>query len=171
MSRDAFEKAVDLVLEIEGVYSNDPDDPGRETKYGISKAAHPDVDIPSLTLEGAKGIYRRCYWDQFSCGTLPWPLAFLLFDCVVQFNPVHPTRWLQSALGVTIDGVLGPKTFAAARACKDPVTAATQVMVYRGEYRLTHPKYWKYGRGWRKRDLVVLCEAVCYRAPAGWTHA
>ena len=40
-----FERAIDKTLAWEGGYVNDPKDPGGETKYGISKRAHPDVDI------------------------------------------------------------------------------------------------------------------------------
>ena len=39
-----FERAIDKTLAWEGGYVNDPKDPGGETKYGISKRAHPDVD-------------------------------------------------------------------------------------------------------------------------------
>lgn len=37
--KENFEKAFSFVLKWEGVYTNDKDDPGGETKYGISKKA------------------------------------------------------------------------------------------------------------------------------------
>ena len=40
-----FDQAVHVILEHEGGYSNDKDDPGGETRYGISKLAYPDVNI------------------------------------------------------------------------------------------------------------------------------
>jgi lysozyme family protein len=40
-----FDQIIDKVLKHEGGYVNDPNDPGGETNYGISKRAYPDVDI------------------------------------------------------------------------------------------------------------------------------
>ena len=54
---DTFEEIIDKVIEHEGGYVNDPDDPGGETKYGIAKKSNPDVDIANLTIEEAKKIY------------------------------------------------------------------------------------------------------------------
>ena len=45
---DTFEEIIDKVIEHEGGYVNDPDDPGGETKYGIAKKSNPDVDIKTL---------------------------------------------------------------------------------------------------------------------------
>ena len=54
-----FERAIDKTLAWEGGYVNDPKDPGGETKYGISKRAHPDVDIKNLSREKACAIYKK----------------------------------------------------------------------------------------------------------------
>ena len=48
-----FEEIIDNVLESEGGYVNDKDDPGGETNMGISKRAYPDLDIKNLTREEA----------------------------------------------------------------------------------------------------------------------
>ena len=40
-----FEEIIEVVLEHEGGYVNDPKDPGGETKYGVSKRAYPNEDI------------------------------------------------------------------------------------------------------------------------------
>ncbi|KWT77357.1 glycosyl hydrolase 108 family protein [Candidatus Magnetominusculus xianensis] len=65
-----YTAAVRFVLDAEGGYVNDPDDPGGETKYGISKRAYPSLDIKSLTIEDAKRLYRRDYWGRASCDAL-----------------------------------------------------------------------------------------------------
>jgi lysozyme family protein len=155
-----FNDALAIVLPIEGGYGNDPHDSGGETKFGISQAAFPDLDIKSLTLEKAVALYRKFYWDQFHCGELPWALALVLFDSVVQFNPLRPVTWLQVAVGARGDGFLGPVTIQAASDCPDPGRAALSMMVARGEYRTTRPDYEHFGHGWRMRDMTVLFEAV-----------
>lgn len=57
-----FDIAFQDVIGLEGGYVNDPDDPGGETKYGISKRSYPQVDIKNLSLEQAKQIYYRDFW-------------------------------------------------------------------------------------------------------------
>jgi len=54
-----FDEIIEVVLEHEGGYVNDPDDPGGETNFGIAKRSHPDVDIKNLTKEGAKKSIRK----------------------------------------------------------------------------------------------------------------
>ena len=44
-----FDDIIEVVLEHEGGYVNDPDDPGGETNFGVAKRSHPDVDIANLT--------------------------------------------------------------------------------------------------------------------------
>lgn len=52
-------------MQVEGkVYTNDPNDRGGETKYGISKRANPDVDVKNLTEDQAKKIYEERYWNK-----------------------------------------------------------------------------------------------------------
>lgn len=50
-----------FIVSVEGGYVNHPNDPGGETKYGISKRAYPEVDIANLTQGEAMLIYVRDY--------------------------------------------------------------------------------------------------------------
>src|SRR5437660_12165949 len=111
-----FDKAIGTVLEHEGGYSFDPNDPGGETKYGISRKAYPGLDVKSLTLEQAKAIYKRDYWiysriqDQ--------DVATKVFDMAVNLGPPAAHRLLQTALlalgeTVAVDWVFGHQALAA----------------------------------------------------------
>ena len=75
-----FDVAFEKLIGHEGGYVNDARDPGGETQYGISKRAYPDEDIAGLTLERAKQIYRRDYWDAVQAEYLPDAVRFDLFD-------------------------------------------------------------------------------------------
>ena len=66
-----FDQCFDKLIAHEGGYVNDARDPGGETKYGISKRAYPQVDIKALTLDAAKEIYKRDYWDAMGIDQLP----------------------------------------------------------------------------------------------------
>ena len=78
-----FDDAFRFILRHEGGYSNYPEDPGGETKFGISKRAYPNLDISSLKLHEAKEIYRRDYWNASGADELPFPLNVAHFDTAV----------------------------------------------------------------------------------------
>lgn len=78
-----FPQAFAIVVGEEGDYSNDPKDPGGETRWGISKRAYPHLDIAQLTLEEAQAIYLRDYWTPCGCDAMSWERALCAFDCAV----------------------------------------------------------------------------------------
>jgi lysozyme family protein len=112
----AFDLAIAFILspDIEGEYSNDPLDPGGETRFGVSKRAYPSVNISTLTRDQAVEIYRRDYWDACHCEQFPVPIAIALFDGAVNQGPKKAIKTLQQALGVTPDGIVGDETLEAA---------------------------------------------------------
>ena len=93
-----FDKAFEHVLGIEGGYVNDPKDPGGETKYGLCKRSYPTVDIKALTIEQAKAIYKRDYWDKVKGDDLPFPLNLFMFDAAVNQGVDPAIKMLQAAL-------------------------------------------------------------------------
>ncbi len=109
-----FDSAIDFVLKMEGGYSVDPNDHGGETNFGISKRSYPSLDIKNLTVEQAKEIYRRDYWQECKCDELPSPLDMAMFDGAVNQGAGAAKRMLQIALNVVVDGIIGEKTIAAA---------------------------------------------------------
>ena len=85
-SSKTFEDALKFVLKWEGGYSNDPNDPGGETKFGISKRSYPNLDIKNLTLKQAKEIYFQNYWLKAGCDKLTSPLDIIVFDTAVNMG-------------------------------------------------------------------------------------
>jgi lysozyme family protein len=151
----SFERALMFVLAQEGGYVNDPHDPGGETRYGISKRRYPAEDIRNLTIERARELYRRDYWDQNRCGELPGHMGLAVFDASV--NGGAPIRWLQMAVGASIDGVIGPKTIAAAHACRDKPKTVRDMLASRMMYLTALNGWSRYGLGWTRRvvDLAL----------------
>ena len=78
-----FDKIIEFTLKYEGGYVNDPDDPGGETRFGISKRSYPNVDIKNLTIEEAKKIYKRDYYDAVDFGIMDEKTKNALFDTAV----------------------------------------------------------------------------------------
>jgi Glycosyl hydrolase 108 len=90
-------KAFKFVLRWEGGdrYTNDPKDPGGETKYGISKRAHPTLDIKHLTPEKALEIYLEKYWFPSGADDLDFPMCLLVFDTAFLCGVGRAASWLR----------------------------------------------------------------------------
>ncbi len=101
-----FRKALTFTLKWEvgnkpnGGYTNDPVDPGGETKYGITKRSHPSLDIKNLTPEQAACIYANEYWDACGCDSIPFPFCVAVFDTAVNCGVSRATNWMKNAKDV-----------------------------------------------------------------------
>ena len=145
-----FDSAFEALIGHEGGYVDHPNDPGGETKFGISKRSYPDVNIAGLTLDEAKAIYRRDYWDRAKADEMPSELRSLIFDGAVNAGVAQSIKWLQRAAGAREDGVLGPITMSAI-ADSNPHKIASNFLGQRLNH-MTELKHWdQFGRGWARR--------------------
>ena len=133
-----FSRALAFVLAHEGGYVNHPDDPGGETKYGISKRSYPKLDIKSLTKRQAADIYKRDYWDRTGGDVMPFPYDVLVFDAAVQHGVGRANRWVGQA------------------------TTGRHFLFIRLEFYAKLKHFNKFGRGWVTRlvDLFKLVEEM-----------
>lgn len=167
MSR--WDIAFDRVISHEGGFTNDRRDRGnwtsgkigvgelKGTKYGIASHAYPTLDIKNLTREQAKAIYKRDYWDKAQADALPPGLDFQVFDAAVNHGLRTAVSLLQRTVGTNDDGVLGPKTLAAAQ--KASPYAAALYLEHRLRYYTDLSTFSTYGRGWVRRVADNLAHA------------
>lgn len=94
-----FYKSMVFSMKWEGGYNNDPDDPGGETKWGISKASYPEEDIKNLDPVRAATIYYEDYWLPSEAYRLPFPLCSVVFDTAVLCGVQRAREWLFEASG------------------------------------------------------------------------
>lgn len=145
-----FDEALAFVLLHEGESSNDPDDTGGLTKFGISSKAHPEVYQSSFDKADALAIYESDYWKQCKCAQFHPAIGFMLFDCAVNQGPNAAVRMLQRSLNVKADGIIGPITLAAA--ASQPVDATlSEFAARRAVAYAAHPMIGAYGLGWFRR--------------------
>lgn len=144
-----FNQAFRRVVGTEGGYVNDPQDPGGETKYGISKRAYPLENIRALTLTRAKYLYRRDYWNP-CCTSLPYALRYDMFDAAVNHGNRAAIRILQRAVGEYDDGILGPLTLQAVQTV-EPHRLLARFNGYRLLAYIESDNWARYGRGWTRR--------------------
>lgn len=165
-----FDRAVQIVLAKEGVLSNDANDPGGLTKYGISKTAYPNLDIANLTVDQAIAIYERDYWAKVRGDELPWIFALPLFDSAVNQGVGAAVKFFQAALKVSVDGDFGPATMAAATkaAAGDPTSVLVALMTQRISAYTQLNTWPNFGRGWTSRCFSIALAAAT-PPPAGTT--
>ena len=149
-----FDKAFDLLIGNEGGYVNNPKDPGGETNWGITKtvavANGYAGDMRTMPKEAAKGIYKKMYWDKLQCDQLGFAVAFQLFDAGVNHGNSQAVKFLQRALSVVDDGVIGAKTIAATNSLDD----LQIVMLFnaeRIEFYAALKTFSTFGKGWVRR--------------------
>lgn len=120
MNKSFTEIAFPFLMKWEGGYVNNPNDPGGETKYGISKRAYPDLNISELTEDDAKEIYFSDYWVPLKCDLIPLRIAVCLFDFGVNSGNKRAVMALQHCINsanpalheniVQVDGSMGDNT-------------------------------------------------------------
>lgn len=155
-----FSKAWPGLIDVEGGYVNDPQDPGGETKFGISKRSYPLLEIRELTLPQALDIYLEDFWnpnrlsevkDQF--------LADEIFEMIVNTSPRSVWQCVQRSInrcggGVYVDGRVGNFTLGWLRG--EAVNDKWLLDSFRVNAALHYaqlPNNSKYLRGWILRVL------------------
>ncbi len=174
----AFEAALAHVLALEGGWSDDPFDPGGPTNKGITLAdlareKHVEVTVENFAALKAelrhipdhlvRDIYDRRYWKPARCPDLPPALALMHFDAAVNQGVAGAARMLQEALGVDVDGEIGPITLAAARTRDLRAALEAYAAIRRRRYRAL-ATFWRFGRGWLARVDSTLSRAVTLAA-------
>ena len=146
MSAENFERCMDFVFEHEGVISDDKNDKGGLTKYGVSITFLTNLarSKPSLVMEivGTTNISRRIvrelsktqaallfkweFWTPYKLDEIPLATAFMLFDMNINHGPGNSIRIAQKGCNrlpslvsplLVVDGKMGPRTRAALRLC------------------------------------------------------
>lgn len=163
-----FDDAVRGVLHQEGFFSNDPDDPGGITVWGISLRfarrigdMNPDtipdldlngdgkidaIDIRLMTPQSAVKIYKEVFWDPYPYGRLPGVVSAKVFSLAVNTGPHQAHILLQRACRACSDdrliedGILGLNTLRVAKGCYQPALLAALRSEAAGFYRLVAKK-------------------------------
>ncbi|MEM0910905.1 MAG: glycosyl hydrolase 108 family protein [Pseudomonadota bacterium] len=119
------------VIAKEGGYVNHPADRGGPTKYGITqktlskyleKAVSID-EVKALDIETARDIYELRYYRSPKIDRLSPEIQPFIFDSAVNHGPRRAIKFVQHVCNdagygpLVLDGLMGPKTKAQARAC------------------------------------------------------
>lgn len=149
-----FDQAFERLIGHEGGYVNHPADPGGETNWGITKRTALEAGytgtMREMTREQARDIYHTAYWNRAKADSYHPAIGFQLFDAAVNHGIGNAVRFLQRAVGVADDGIVGPRTLEAIRRM-----SVTDVLMRFNAERLefyTKLSTWgSFGKGWTRR--------------------
>lgn len=170
-----FDPVFSIIVGVEGDLSLDPADRGnwtggspgkgilKGTKFGISAAAFPHVDIQNLTIEEAKELYKLNYWNLIRGDDLPQALALILMDCAINQGVSAAKDCLQLALAVAADGFLGPVTMSAVKSA-DLRKLLIEVAARRG-LRYASGDIDHEGLGWYRRLFRIFALSLSTGSP------
>lgn len=169
-----FLKAHAKTARNEGGYANNQADAGGETYAGIARNFWPRwsgwvaidalkrhsnfpkclVNIPALQ-KAVLEFYSVNFWQANRLGEIVnQDVADWVYDHVVN-GGARGIEWLQEAVGVTVDGSLGPKTLAAINAA-EPQALLHRCMIVASLYRLQkahdRPSQGQFLHSWLERD-------------------
>ena len=161
-------KLVSFILKWEGGFVNDPDDLGGATNMGVTigawkscgydKDGDGDIDVDDLHLLTREDVVNRVlkpyYWDRWKADEIKsQSVANILVD-FVWASGAHGIRIPQQLLGVSVDGIVGPKTISAVNS-KNPRELFDMIRIARFDFIedicRKRPANNKFKRGWMNR--------------------
>ncbi|MDE2019138.1 MAG: secretion activator protein [Patescibacteria group bacterium] len=153
-----FDTAFNILLQVEGGYNVTAGDTGGATKYGISQASHPQLDIENLTIDQAKQIYLDEYWNPLLCDHLDPLVAIPLFCEAVNAEGAGAkgviVKLLQQTVGAVEDGFMGQETVSITNQQKPKNVSIYLNALFAMRYA-TLNNYATFGKGWMARLFKV----------------
>lgn len=160
MAAQKYAEALRRVLVHEGGYANHPNDPGGETMKGVTYRVYnayrqrkglPPRSVRYISEQEIQEIYRLQYWNQCRADDLPAGIDYVVFDGAVNSGPKQSIIWLQAALGLPIDGVMGEATLSAAQNNFDHDQLVANICARRMGFLQRLNTWGTFGTGWTSR--------------------
>ena len=165
--KDNFDLCLKLILAHEGGYVHHSQDPGGRTNLGVTQRVWEEwtgheVDekqMRALTPELVAPLYKRKYWDAIRGDELVSGVDYCVFDVAVNSGPGRAIKFLQSCVGVTVDGGFGPRTLDAVSQ-QDPSELIELYCAKRLEFLQALKTFPTFGKGWSRRVAEVKDKAL-----------
>lgn len=162
-----FEVCIPRILKHEGGYVNHPNDPGGPTNKGITLATYRAFinpkgtadDLKRLTEAQAVKVYKAEYWDKVKADNLPVGVDYTVADFAVNSGPSRAIKHLQMAVGVPVDGKIGPATMAAVGRV-NPAEIVERIHDSRMSFLRGLKTWGTFGTGWTRRLTSVRRDAL-----------
>lgn len=153
-----------VYLKFEGGKDDDPIDPGGRTNQGViqrefsgwlKKNGRPVRDVFTMTDAERDAIYWQNYGQRIRFNELPPGVDIAVGDGAINSGPGQSIKWLQRALGLNADGVLGDTTMQAVLDYPDHDVLVAKYIQIRETF-LRHLKtFYHFGKGWLSRTAQL----------------
>lgn len=166
--RSTYARAMKGIRISEGGYSNHPKDPGGATNFGIIQTVYDEYraakklvkqSVRLIAEAEVNDIYKTRYADKVRYDELPAGIDYATFDGAVNSGVSRGAKWLQAALGVSSDGIVGAGTIAAA-AKADAINIVKSMCAKRMSFLRGLTIFSTFGNGWTARVARVEAESV-----------
>jgi lysozyme family protein len=156
-----------MVIKSEGGFVNNPKDPGGMTNLGVTRSAWQgylnrdvtETEMRALTPDAVKPFYKALYWDRIKGDSLPDGVDYAAYDLAVNSGPHKAAQYLQKIAGVTVDGMIGPKSLEAIQSC-DAKETADAICDMRLDFLKGLSTFSTFGKGWSRRVAEVKAKAI-----------
>ncbi|RYE61043.1 MAG: N-acetylmuramidase [Hyphomicrobiales bacterium] len=164
MAAENYTASLKRVLTHEGGYSNHKDDPGGATMRGVIQRVYDGYrdrhglqrqPVRQISDSEIAAIYRTQYADAIKFDRLPIGIDYVVFDGAVNSGPGQSIKWLQRALGIAADGVIGNVTLAKAEAYPNKAALIDAICDQRMKFLKALKTFSTFGKGWTARVTGV----------------
>jgi len=165
--KENWDNCFSMVLKHEGGFVNHPKDPGGMTNLGVTRTNWElylgrkvtEDEMRALTPDIVKPFYKKNYWDKIKGDDLPSGVDYAAYDLAVNSGTGRAAKYLQQIAGVTADGVIGPKSLEAIKAC-DPEETVDAICDMRMDFLKGLNTFETFGKGWSIRVSDVKAKAT-----------
>lgn len=157
---DEFARSLKYVLVHEGGYVNHPKDPGGATNQGVTQRVYDDFrkaakkalrSVKEMLADERDAIYRTRYWNLIKGDALPSGISYVVFDGAVNSGVGQSVKWLQRALKIPADGVIGPQTIQAIETHPNHDAIVAEIIRLRERFLRALKTFKTFGKGWISR--------------------
>ena len=120
---------------------------------------HLSCCVRRMTIAERDAIYRKKYWTGSRCDDLPAGVDYCVFDGSANSGVAQSAKWLQRALGVTVDGHIGDHTLLAVKDA-DHAALVRSICDQRMKFLRSLRTFPTFGKGWTRRVNDVRATAL-----------
>jgi lysozyme family protein len=160
MALHDYHEAMKIELKFEGGKDDDPVDPGGRTNQGViqrefsawlRKNGKPNRDVFTMTDDERDQIYYVNYCLKIHYDEMPPGVGLVMLDGAINSGPAQSIKWVQRALGITADGVLGTVTIQRIMDHPDHDLLIAAILDRRMAFLRSLRTFGHFGGGWTKR--------------------
>ena len=149
-----------IFLKFEGGKDDDPVDPGGRTNQGVIQREYsawrkrkglPNRDVFLMDNDERDAIYWENYGAKVRFDELPPGIDVVIADGAINSGPSQSVKWVQRALGISPDGVLGNVTMTRIMDHPDHDKLISDILERRMAFLRALKTFWHFGKGWTSR--------------------